>query len=100
MVYQFKIKLKDISKPPVWRRVEVPSHFSFFDFNKVIQFAFGWQIAHLWNLTDRKGMFGRETIRIAEPSEYDGEYYARKKMRLGIQMISTQKTSATLTPLS
>lgn len=76
MVYQFKIKLKDISKPPVWRRVEVPALFNFMDFNKVIQLAFGWQNAHLWNFTDRKDMFGRETLRIAEPSEYDGDYDA------------------------
>lgn len=76
MIYQFKIKLKDITKPPVWRRVEVPALFNFFDFNKVIQLAFGWQNAHLWNFTDRKDMFGKETLRIAEPSEYDGDYDA------------------------
>lgn len=75
MVYQFKIKLKDISKPPVWRRVEVPAFFNFLDFNKVIQLSFGWQNAHLWNFTDRKGMFGSETFRIAEPSEYDEDYF-------------------------
>lgn len=46
------------------------------DFNKVIQLAFGWQNAHLWNFTDRKDMFGQETLRIAEPSEYDEDYDA------------------------
>jgi len=74
MVFQFKIKLKDISKPPVWRRVEVPAYFTFDQFNKVIQLAFGWQNAHLWNFSDRKEMFGQGTLRIAEPSEYDDNY--------------------------
>jgi hypothetical protein len=48
MTYQFKIQLKDISNPRVWRRVLVPSNFTFEEFHRVIQFSFGWEFSHLF----------------------------------------------------
>ena len=48
MTYQFKIQLKNVSNPKVWRRIQVPSHYSFEEFHKVIQFAFGWEFSHLF----------------------------------------------------
>lgn len=74
MIYQFKIKIAGITKPPVWRKIEVPSNFTFMQFNHIIQIAFGWENAHLWNFTDRKDMFGRGSFRIAELSEFDADY--------------------------
>lgn len=46
MVYQFKITLDDI-KPPVWRRIQVPESYSFWDFHVAIQDAMGWLDCHL-----------------------------------------------------
>ena len=51
MTYQFKIQIKGISKPPVWRKVEVPSSYTFWDFHAVIQVAFGWENAHLFKFS-------------------------------------------------
>jgi len=48
MTYQFKIQLKNVSNPTVWRRIQVPSHYTFEEFHKVIQFAFGWEFSHLF----------------------------------------------------
>lgn len=45
-IYQFKITLKDI-KPPVWRRIQVPETYSFWDLHVAIQDAFGWTDCHL-----------------------------------------------------
>ena len=45
-VYQFKITLKDI-KPPIWRRIQVPETYTFWDFHVAIQDAMGWLDAHL-----------------------------------------------------
>ncbi|MCH4148283.1 MAG: plasmid pRiA4b ORF-3 family protein [Prevotella sp.] len=53
MLYQFKIKLRGIIKPPVWRRVLVPSQFTFATFHFVIQNAFGWWNEHLFQFGDR-----------------------------------------------
>jgi len=48
MTYQFKILLKGVSNPKVWRRVVVPANFTFDQFHKVIQMAFGWEFSHLY----------------------------------------------------
>ena len=45
-VYQFKITLADI-KPPIWRRIQVPEDYSFWDLHVAIQDAMGWQDYHL-----------------------------------------------------
>lgn len=45
-VYQFKITLKDI-KPPIWRRIQVPETYTFWDLHVAIQDAMGWVDYHL-----------------------------------------------------
>lgn len=47
-VYQFKITLKGI-KPPIWRRIQVPETYSFWDLHVAIQDSFGWLDYHLHN---------------------------------------------------
>ncbi|WP_279055597.1 plasmid pRiA4b ORF-3 family protein [Hoylesella timonensis] len=71
LTYQFKIKLRGITKPPVWRRVLVPAHFSFTGFHAVIQEAFGWWNVHLYCFCDRQ--YGR-MLNIAEVREDDWGY--------------------------
>lgn len=48
---QFKIQIKGITNPPVWRRVLVPASFTFAQFHQVIQRAFGWENAHLYSFS-------------------------------------------------
>lgn len=45
-VYQFKIMVKDI-KPPIWRRIQVPETYTFWDLHVAIQDAMGWLDYHL-----------------------------------------------------
>ena len=45
-VYQFKITLKSIS-PPIWRRIQVPESYSFWDLHVAIQDVMGWLDSHL-----------------------------------------------------
>ncbi len=49
-IYQFKITLKDI-KPPVWRRIQVPENYSFWDLHVAIQDSMGWVDCHLHEFT-------------------------------------------------
>lgn len=51
MTYQFKIQIKNITKPPVWRRITVPSNFTFYEFHLAIQVAFNWGNAHLFQFS-------------------------------------------------
>ena len=45
-VYQFKITLKGI-RPPIWRRIQVPDDYTFWDLHVAIQDAMGWLDYHL-----------------------------------------------------
>ncbi len=45
-IYQLKITLEQ-SKPPIWRRVLVPSNFHLGKLHQVIQIAMGWTDTHL-----------------------------------------------------
>ncbi len=79
MVFQFKIQLKDISKPPVWRKVSVPAGFSFLQFHFIIQIAFGWENAHLFEFKDRDY---QSNLRIGIPYEddfFDPDFAAQLK---------------------
>lgn len=49
----FKIQLKNVSKPPVWRRVEVPCGISFKEFSNVILQSMGWAVGHLWEFSEK-----------------------------------------------
>ncbi|RIA95124.1 plasmid pRiA4b ORF-3-like protein [Glomus cerebriforme] len=46
-VFQFKIQLDGIKKPPVWRRIQVPYEYTFFQFHLAIQCCMGWSNNHL-----------------------------------------------------
>ena len=46
--FQFKIQIKGITKPPVWRRVVVPDSITFDQFHKVIQAVFNWDDTNLY----------------------------------------------------
>lgn len=45
-VYQFKIALEGI-RPPVWRRIQVPETYTFWDLHLAIQDVMGWEDYHL-----------------------------------------------------
>lgn len=45
-VYQFKITLKN-TKPPVWRKIQVPENYSLWNLHVAIQDAMGWMDYHL-----------------------------------------------------
>jgi len=45
--YQLKVKLLNISKPPIWRDVLVAQDSTFEDLHHIIQIAMGWESCHL-----------------------------------------------------
>lgn len=52
MIYQFKIQIKGITKPPVWRRITVPTNLTFRQFHQAIQLALGWEDDHLYEFKE------------------------------------------------
>lgn len=61
--YQLKVTLKGV-KPPIWRRIVVPAHYSFRDLHLVIQEAMGWEQMHLYS-------FFKDNVFIEELDEWD-----------------------------
>ena len=70
-VYRFKVSLKDI-KPPIWRRIEVPANYTFWDLHVAIQDAMGWSDSHLHEF-EIKNPHTNEMIKIGYPDMEYGE---------------------------
>ena len=73
IAYRFKIELMEI-EPPIWRVIEVPSTYTFWDLHVAIQDSMGWLDYHLHSfslLPPRKS----KPILIGIPDhEYDSKY--------------------------
>lgn len=83
LTYQFKIKLRGISKPPVWRRVLVPANFTFSGFHAVIQEAFGWWNEHLYCFEDKPYSRMLTIAEIHEDDRDNAPDYNARKFTLG-----------------
>ena len=82
MTYQFKIQIKGITKPPVWRKVSVPAQFTFLKFHEVIQLAFGWENYHLFQFSP-KGFGSFPSIGLPDPEGWDeGDTRDSRKTKL------------------
>jgi hypothetical protein len=80
MSFQFKIQLKNIDDPLVWRRVVVPEQFAFLRFHKVIQAAFGWEDDHMFQFSP-KG-YASEPVIGMEDDHADYDIFDAKKIKL------------------
>ncbi|XP_050528294.1 uncharacterized protein y4hQ-like [Daktulosphaira vitifoliae] len=64
-IFQFKIILK-YTQPKIWRRIEVPEEFTFWELHSAIQDCMGWSGMHPHNFkalnprTGRKDVIGKE----------------------------------------
>lgn len=71
MTFQFKIQIQGITKPPVWRRVEVDADSNFRDLHNIIQLAFGWTFSHLYSFAEKAYSSG---FQIEDPEFMDEDF--------------------------
>ena len=72
LIYQFKITLLEI-EPSIWRRIQVPADYSFWDLHVAIQDAMGWLDYHLHAFFIRP-KHKKKAIEIGIPSDdWDGD---------------------------
>jgi hypothetical protein len=72
LIYQFKISLSGI-EPLIWRRIQVPAKYSFWDLHVAIQDVMGWLDYHLHAFRIRP-KHKRKYIEIGIPvNEFDGD---------------------------
>lgn len=72
-ILQFKVQLRDI-KPAIWRRIEIPGSYTFWDLHVAIQDAMGWLDSHLhaFRIGDRRTHAEIE-IGIPDPDGFEGD---------------------------
>ncbi len=56
-IYQLKVTLKD-SKPPIWRRILVPSNIDLGEFHVILQIVLGWTDSHLHQFVSGRTLYG------------------------------------------
>lgn len=76
-VYQFKIALEGI-KPPIWRRIQVPENYTFWELHVAIQDAMGWADYHLHEF-EVYSPEKREKVKIGIPQEGDEDDFLPEK---------------------
>jgi hypothetical protein len=70
-IYQFKISLKGIS-PQIWRRIQVPENYSFWNLHVAIQDSMGWWDSHLHSFVVKNPVSGeKEEIGIPSDDFFD-----------------------------
>lgn len=57
-IFQLKISLVGVSKPPVWRRLLVPAEIRLNDLHEAIQAAMGWEDSHMHVFTTDSAEYG------------------------------------------
>lgn len=82
-IYQLKITLRG-AKPPIWRRVQVPSDITLGKLHKIIQLAMGWYDCHLHEFEIQGQAYGQPM------PDYDLDVRSERNVRLN-QVVTGEK---------
>src|SRR5665647_2536929 len=81
-IYQMKVTLED-SKPPIWRRIQVPSTVTLYRLHMILQVAMGWSNYHLHEFNIDGGHYG-------EPSP-DNAYKVRNEKTVKLSQVVSKE---------
>lgn len=74
-----KIQMKDVSKPPMWREVEVPGDSNFLQLHEIIQTLMGFYDCHLWQFNKKAY---DNSLEISPDTDYDDNFFSMRNPRL------------------
>lgn len=99
-VYQFKVELEEI-KPAIWRRIQVPENYNFWELHVAIQDAMGWLDYHLHVSDCPKKMAQPRMLSVFQMMNFRQQLQLSPDGRLGLSTIfmkseSQQNTSTIL----
>jgi len=90
-ILEFKITLQGINNPVIYRTIQIPSNFTFYDLHVIIQSAFNWEDAHLFEfmikkkrIGDYKDEFGEENLLSAREILLEDEFQRKAQKALYI----------------
>ena len=86
-VYQLKVTLQGV-KPPIWRRLLVPSHLTLGRLHEVLQIAMGWTDSHLHQFISDGVFYGMP----GEELDFGMEIKNENKFKLN-QLLKKEKDS-------
>lgn len=89
-IYQFKLTLAG-SKPPIWRRIQIPENYSFWQLHFAIQDSMGWEDYHLHQFTMSNSRTG---LRIGESAELDDSDMVNERKTKISKYFSTSNNKA------
>jgi hypothetical protein len=67
--YQIKVQLCGVTKPPVWRRLQIPADLSLDQLHEVIQAAMGWHNCHMHVYSDGWNEYGLPDLELGHQDE-------------------------------
>ena len=79
-IYQIKVTLKD-SKPPIWRRIQVPCNITLAELHRILQAVMGWWDYHLHQF-----IVGRTYYGVPHP-DYDDYVDMRDESQVRLNQI-------------
>jgi hypothetical protein len=71
-VYQFRVVLDGI-EPPIWRRIQVPETYSFWDLHVAIQDSMGWSDSHLHEFRLKNPATGETDVIGVPGDQFEGD---------------------------
>lgn len=77
-ILQLKIQLQGVSKPPIWRKIEVSAEDTLYDLHNIIQGAMGWYNAHLHQF-----ILGHQYFGLPNPYDDFVEMSDSRKVKIG-----------------
>lgn len=82
LIHQFKIALLGIS-PAIWRRIQVPEHYMFWDLHVAVQDSMGWLDYHLHTFQFQESN-GKRAVEVGIPDEESNNHRTVPGWKVGI----------------